>query len=468
MALTAFGPALGAHVEASPRDSRVGDVRVTYSKKGTVVRAEPTGAAAQVAVLPSWTNVTVEVVRLPWIRVSVAAAPGRDPVSGWVKAYETVEPWQLTPRPPPAPPRAGASGPDLARGYALVDEMESDTSRMDVRESLDFVMEGDLGRRGRDYLPPPRVPEGEMSGGEPAGGIPNVLAKVGDMPGMDGLFGGRTRDTEKVARAAKILAAISTLSREMSKKFSPGQEYYLGRAVAATALARFGVDPDTERRRYVKRIGDAIVRVTDGLPGTYGGYHFEVLDSDDLEGVAGPGGFVLVTRAAVEACATEDEVAALLCHELAHVRLQHGEKLLRRQEAFRASLEEWSRVIATTTGAEDPRVGDQILRVFRDSISGLGASAATHGYGSALEFEADADATAILLDALYDWTALRRFLSRVPPASATAEGGEKRPTPAERVAYLDRVMAPYGPYRPRPGSLEARAARFAAALRRPR
>ena len=43
--------------------------------------------------------------------------------------------------------------------------------------------------------------------------------------------------------------------------FTPTQEYYLGRAVAANAIAKYGLDGDVGRRMYVKRIGDAVVRL---------------------------------------------------------------------------------------------------------------------------------------------------------------------------------------------------------------
>src|ERR1051326_6079125 len=78
---------------ASPQDSKPGDVRVTY--QSTVVRADGAAVAAAVATLPAKTNVTVVEVKLPWIKVTATPAAGQAPVTGWLRAYETVEPEAL-------------------------------------------------------------------------------------------------------------------------------------------------------------------------------------------------------------------------------------------------------------------------------------------------------------------------------------------------------------------------------------
>src|SRR5262245_25905584 len=74
---------------ASPQDSKVGDVRVTYAKQGTALRAEASAVAAAVATLPIRTSVSLLEVKLPWIRVSATLAAGSAPVTGWLRAYET-------------------------------------------------------------------------------------------------------------------------------------------------------------------------------------------------------------------------------------------------------------------------------------------------------------------------------------------------------------------------------------------
>ena len=103
-----------------------------------------------------------------------------------------------------------------------------------------------------------------------------------------------------------------------------------GRAVAANVIARYGLDPDQARQDYVRKIGASIVALSDHLHGNYGGYHFAVLADPKPNGVSGPGGFVFITRGALDLCRSEDEVAGILAHELAHVAAKHGEAIIRK------------------------------------------------------------------------------------------------------------------------------------------
>ena len=63
---------------------------------------------------------------------------------------------------------------------------------------------------------------------------------------------------------------------------------------------------------------------TSDLPETFGGYHFLILDSDEINAFAAPGGFIFVTRGLLRCCKHEDAAAAVLAHEIGHVELRHG------------------------------------------------------------------------------------------------------------------------------------------------
>jgi hypothetical protein len=471
------GPAV-----AGPQDTRVGEVRVVYGRKGTVLRAEPSTLGAAVDTLPARTHVTVEEVRLPWVRVRAAGAGGAQ-VSGWLKAYEAIEPGAVAANPPPIASSGvghvssrdvSAAGrqltaeterryrvgrADLARGYALVDQMAAETAALDPLESVEFLMEGELGRRGRDMHLPPRLPPRPPPAPSRTRDVEDVVGGALDRLGL----GGR-REREIIKGA---VGGLSGYFEETGKSFGPDQEYYLGRAVAAHALARHGVDPDAQRRRYVKRIGDAIVRVADPsrIPGTYGGYHFEVLDSDEVNGISGPGGFVLVTRGAVVACRTEDEVAALLCHELCHVALKHGERVLRAGKEFGALVGGAAKVAGAVADVRDERFQQQLLNVFTSAVTDMARSSMEHDYGAGGEQEADVWGTWLLWDVLYDWGALRDLLRRLPAHGA--HGGGTHAAPHHRAAALEGTVARYGPFQPREGVREARLARFREAMRLP-
>ena len=286
-----------------------------------------------------------------------------------------------------------------------------------------------------------------------------VGCRTGDIAGnlAGGFVGGRTGD---IARAAVggIVDAHEVVG-QMNVKFSPEQEYYLGRAVAANALARYGLDPDEGLQEYVRTVGAALVALSGRIPDTYGGWHFAVLDTDLANGISGPGGFVLVTRGAVDRCRNEEELAGILAHEIGHVSLRHGEAMLREGSSFQAGLGALSRVAAAAAGARDTSFRNGMSKLFGDSVGDLVGKLESDGYGRVYELEADREGTLILYDAGYDAAAVRDYLEA---GEGRGRGTwETHPSADVRIGALGPVVAEYGgPFDGGVGS-QARAARFA-------
>ncbi len=101
------------------------------------------------------------------------------------------------------------------------------------------------------------------------------------------------------------------------------QEIALGQAVARRIEEKYGI-VEGEQARRVERIGRKVAFVSSriALPFT-----FKVLDREDLNALALPGGPVYITRALVEEL-NDDELATVLGHEIAHITARHGVKRL--------------------------------------------------------------------------------------------------------------------------------------------
>lgn len=463
---------------AAPRDAKVGDTRAVYRKEGTILREKPNLLSAALATLPSGARVTVTALQLPWMQVRAGE------VTGWLRALETVEPEALGSNGPPsyatAPPPGAAADPrdvtaagrqldantergyragrqDLERGYALVDALERETARMDPAECIAFISEGWLGRSGRTYARPGRTPPEKAYAGMRRKRSPgDVAGKIGGEL-LRRLGGKKGRDAADVAEA--VIGGAADFMAEVNKRFTPGQEYYLGRAVAAHALARYGVDPDPARRQYVRLVGEALVRTSARVPENYGGYHFEVLDSDEVNGISGPGGFVLLTRGAVRSCRSEDELAALIAHELAHVTLKHGEQVLRQGERFPAFVKSATQAAAAGLGVDDPGFVRELVRFFGNVAGEMSTTAVDHGYGRQLEFVADAEGTNLLYDVFYDHGALAAWLGH--HAEGHRHHGATHAPPQARAQALAPLLQQLGPYATREGVLDGRIQRFA-------
>jgi hypothetical protein len=477
---------------AGPADTRVGETRVVYAATGTPLKAEPVASGALVGSLPANTRVVVLEVKLPWVKVE-GAAPGQPAIQGWLRAYQAVEPSALAGTPPPAhvddrkaaqvsQQQAAAAGrqftadteqryqgahPDLSAAYQQVNELERLSGQIQPGDSIEFLMDGSIGRKGCDYVlparlppsPPPAAAARRSGGGNPLKGPLGGLLK-------EGLKKGGVDDRLVEGALAFANAMVEAQTAQLKKQFNHDQEYYLGRAVAAQAIARYGVEPNQELRRYVRRVGDAMVRVSSRVPANYGGYHFEVLNSDEVNGISGPGGFVLVTRGAVLACQTEDELAGVLAHELAHITRQHAEKVLRGGSKWQGAMGGFAKGVAAATGLGDERFTSGLANLFTEAEGEMGRVSADHAYGPALENDADREGTYLLHDVFYNWYALRNVLDSLAH-TGHAHGGSTHASPAQRVAQLDAILPPLGLYPDRPGVVYERLLRFNGVLGRP-
>jgi hypothetical protein len=463
---------------AAPADSKVGDTRLTFSKKGTVLRTAAAKTADAVASLPANTRVLVDEVALPWLRVHTTGQP---PQSGWLQAWETVEPDALGANAQPAHVTSsggtGTSARDVAtvgrqldaateRGfranrreleaaYVHVDAMENATAALDPAEVIEFIADAGLGRRGRDYARPPFLPHVHQP--EPSGsGAADAVEKGADILERFG----KIKVPSAAKKLGKVAAKLKDRADQLNRKFTPENEYYLGRAVAANAIAKFGLDPDPVRRRYVRLVGDAVVRLSSMLPSTWGGYHFEVLNTDEVNAISGPGGFVLVTRGAVKACRNESELAGILAHELAHIRAGHGEALLRSSKRFSGMMGALTAgLVGALTDIDDNEVGRRLVDFMSGAVDEMTSTSIGHGYGRNFEFAADSDGTIQLWDVYYDHGALRDYLLRLATTPGH-DGGATHAPPDVRANALAGVIAKYGAVEIHPGLVKIRQERF--------
>ncbi|MCL1993007.1 MAG: M48 family metalloprotease [Spirochaetes bacterium] len=111
--------------------------------------------------------------------------------------------------------------------------------------------------------------------------------------------------------------------------FTPMQEYYIGRAVAANILALYSLwEADPVLTLYLNKICMAIV-INSPKPEPFNGYRVAVLDSQRAASFSTPGGHIFLTRGLLAAAGSEDALAALIAREIAHIHLRHGMAALR-------------------------------------------------------------------------------------------------------------------------------------------
>ena len=218
---------------------------------------------------------------------------------------------------------------------------------------------------------------------------------------------------------------------------TPEQEYYIGRTVAATCLSRYPAQDDARLNAYLNLLGQTLSRFS-SRPETFGGYHFLLLKSDDINAFAAPGGLILVTRGLVNCCATEDELAAVLAHEIGHVQNRDGLR------AIRTGRLNGALTTLATEGAKN-LAGPQLAEVtsaFDESINEITGTLINSGYSRRQEFQADAAAVEILRAAGYPPSALLAMLRNMEKRwnPSRHDFAATHPSPPDRIAQLKKLV----------------------------
>jgi Zn-dependent protease with chaperone function len=112
-------------------------------------------------------------------------------------------------------------------------------------------------------------------------------------------------------------------------------EIEMGRQYAQELERQYGVVNDAELQERINRIGQRIAAVSDR---TDIKYSYKVLNSNEVNALALPGGFIYVFKGLVDYMPSDDELAGILGHETGHVTKRHTvrqiEKAMGLQLAF--------------------------------------------------------------------------------------------------------------------------------------
>jgi predicted Zn-dependent protease len=172
-------------------------------------------------------------------------------------------------------------------------------------------------------------------------------------------------------------ADIGWLARRL---VSPEAEAELGQQAFQQIASKTPMAQDPRLHAYISRIGKRIVEAS-GSP--YREWVFAVFEGAQANAFALPGGRVGVFTGMLKVAANEDQLAAVLGHEVGHVNARHGAERLVAEQGI---------VWGLRLGAMLLSLGD--VPIPPDLVVALGASAAEFGivrpFSRAQELEADA------------------------------------------------------------------------------
>ncbi len=179
-------------------------------------------------------------------------------------------------------------------------------------------------------------------------------------------------------------------------------EIRFGRELASIILGQNKLDKNKRINKYLNLVGNSLVPYSQRPELKF---YFAMLDTDEINAYAAPGGYIFVTKGALKLMENEAELAAVLAHEISHITQKHIVNELKIKGEEKTAESSLSKLIGG--------FGDPARTILNQALDKAMSLLFTKGLKKEDEYEADRMGTLLLTAADYDPLALKRYLSKV-------------------------------------------------------
>lgn len=225
-----------------------------------------------------------------------------------------------------------------------------------------------------------------------------------------------TTGTEPATAASQPAFNLKSPSRE--------EEIQLGREITGNLLGAAPLVKDEALQKYVNQVGRWVANQSSrtDLP-----WRFGVIESEDINAFAAPGGYVVITKGLYRQLENEAQLAGVLGHEIGHVVEKHHLKLLQK-----------TRLLSFGADILGAKVGNGNQSI--QKIIGSGAEVCARSLDKNAEYEADRAGVTFATRAGYEPYGLPEVLQMIGQKSkndsSVALLFKTHPHPDDRLAKL--------------------------------
>ncbi|QQO10221.1 M48 family metalloprotease [Breznakiella homolactica] len=241
---------------------------------------------------------------------------------------------------------------------------------------------------------------------------------------------------------ADAIAKSSDAIGKAAEEINPEQEYYIGRAVGANILTIYKpYTADPALTRYVNLVCQAVA-VNSPRPELFNGYRVLILDSQEINAFATSGGHIFITRGLLDCAKSEDALAGVIAHEIAHIQLQHSIKAIKTSRITQAIVVTGTSAISV---AADGTTLGELTDIFDESVNEIITTLVNSGYSQTQEFEADTLALSLMALAGYQPSCLEDMLKVLQQKEKGQSGGfiKTHPSASKRIENINKTVGTY-------------------------
>ncbi|HON55452.1 MAG TPA: M48 family metalloprotease [bacterium] len=249
--------------------------------------------------------------------------------------------------------------------------------------------------------------------------------KTGWLLDMGRNLGLKEKDLKVIDAGAGLLKSQVEITKE--------EELEIGGSLALEVVARYGGKYKNEKvNEYVNLVGLTLVKYCDyvDIP-----YKFLVLDSEEINAFAAPGGYVFITKGLFYSLSSEAQLAGILAHEIAHITQKHILKTLKRGKL----LENLTKLTATLSKSN--------VEKYTQIMSEVNSTLFEKGVDQTMEYEADRIAVEYVYRTGYNPNGLLEFVKYLQNniGSKKSVFFSTHPNINQRIEKLEKEVLPNYP-----------------------
>lgn len=217
-------------------------------------------------------------------------------------------------------------------------------------------------------------------------------------------------------------------------RVSDEEEIEIGRESAAEFERQYPISRNPALVQRIEKIGAELLphQPRQNLP-----FQFQVVDIDDINAFAMPGGFIYITRGMLNFVENDDELAGVIGHEIAHVALRHSAQQIELVTAAQAAMQRLS--------THDPNLGSIYENQGAQIAVEVTSNILLRGWGREAELDADENGTLYMAAAGYDPQGILNLFSRLAnyesqPSNSLERMLATHPSFSERTARVEQTI----------------------------